>query len=54
MNIDPQIRFDYAQVGGVRLHHAIAGALQVIAHDVLDQRRMAWENDAPNPTEESD
>ena len=25
MNIDPQIRFDYAQVGGVRLHHAIAG-----------------------------
>ena len=25
MNIDPNIRFDYAQVGGVRLHYAIAG-----------------------------
>jgi pimeloyl-ACP methyl ester carboxylesterase len=25
MNIDPQIRFDYAQVGGVRLHYATAG-----------------------------
>ena len=25
MNIDPKIRFDYAQVGGVRLHYAIAG-----------------------------
>ena len=25
MDIDPNIRFDYAQVGGVRLHYAIAG-----------------------------
>ena len=25
MNIDPAIRFDYAQVGGTRLHYAIAG-----------------------------
>ena len=25
MNIDPNIRFDHAQVGGVRLHYAIAG-----------------------------
>lgn len=25
MNIDPRIKFDYAQVGGTRLHYAIAG-----------------------------
>ena len=25
MNIDPRIRFDYAQVGGVRIHYAAAG-----------------------------
>lgn len=25
MNIDPKIRFDHAQVGGIRLHYAIAG-----------------------------